>query len=68
MYDVAEAACSGRRPDRRRAAKLLIGQILIVLAVMTLGLWAATQWAAATLAYRPRPGRALVVIRRLPVS
>ena len=29
--------------------KLLIGQILVVFAIMTLGLWAATQWAAAML-------------------
>lgn len=32
--------------------KLLIGQIVIVFAIVLLGLWFATQWAAAALAYR----------------
>jgi type IV secretion system protein VirD4 len=36
--------------------KLLIGQILIVLAIVVLGLWAATQWAAAMLGYQPQLG------------
>jgi len=36
--------------------KLLIGQILIVLAIMVLGVWAATQWAALMLAYQPELG------------
>jgi type IV secretion system protein VirD4 len=36
--------------------KLLIGQILIVLAIMVLGVWTATQWAAAMLAYQPQLG------------
>ena len=31
--------------------KLLIGQILIVLAIMMLGVWMATQWAAAMLGF-----------------
>ena len=30
--------------------KLLIGQILVVFAIVIAGLWAATQWAAAMLA------------------
>lgn len=37
--------------------KLLIGQILVVFAIVLLGLWAATQWAAAMLAYQPQLGR-----------
>ena len=37
--------------------KLLIGQILIVLAIITLGVWAATQWAAAMLADQPELGQ-----------
>ena len=36
--------------------KLLIGQALVVLAIMLLGLWASTQWAAAMLAYQPELG------------
>ena len=36
--------------------KLLIGQILVVFAIVALGLWAATQWAAAMLAYQPELG------------
>ncbi|MBB4101295.1 conjugal transfer protein TraG [Sphingomonas kyeonggiensis] len=38
--------------------KLLIGQILIVFAIMMLGVWAATQWAAAMLGYQPQLGPA----------
>ena len=34
--------------------KLLIGQILVVLAIVTAGVWAATQWAAAMLVYQPQ--------------
>jgi len=36
--------------------KLLIGQILVVLAIIALGVWAATQWAASMLAYQPELG------------
>ena len=36
--------------------KLLIGQIVIVFAIVLLGLWFATQWAAAALAYQPELG------------
>ena len=36
--------------------KLLIGQILVVFAIMMLGVWAATQWAASMLAYQPELG------------
>lgn len=36
--------------------KLLIGQIVVVFAIVLLGLWAATQWAAAMLAYQPELG------------
>jgi len=38
--------------------KLLIGQILIVFAIMMLGVWTATQWAAAMLGYQPELGPA----------
>src|SRR5690606_12459449 len=36
--------------------KLLLGQILVVLAIVVLGVWTATQWAAAMLGYQPRLG------------
>lgn len=36
--------------------KLLIGQILVVLAIIVAGIWIATQWAAAQLAYQPALG------------
>ncbi|MET0309329.1 MAG: conjugal transfer protein TraG [Sphingomonas sp.] len=42
--------------------KLLIGQILIVFAIMMLGVWAATQWAAAMLAYQPELGPAWFLV------
>jgi type IV secretion system protein VirD4 len=47
--------------------KLLIGQILIVLAIMTLGLWAASQWAASMLAYQRELGPPWFLIQGLPV-
>ncbi|MBO9669547.1 MAG: conjugal transfer protein TraG [Sphingobium sp.] len=36
--------------------KLLIGQILVVLAIIVASIWIATQWAAARLAYQPELG------------
>ncbi|QUT06942.1 conjugal transfer protein TraG [Sphingobium phenoxybenzoativorans] len=36
--------------------KLLIGQILVVFALVIAGVWAATQWTAAMLAYQPELG------------
>ncbi len=36
--------------------KLLLGQILIVLAMVVLGIWLATQWAALQLGYQPALG------------
>ncbi|ATE67321.1 conjugal transfer protein TraG [Rhizorhabdus dicambivorans] len=36
--------------------KILIGQILVVLAVVSAGIWTATQWAAIQLAYQPELG------------
>jgi len=47
--------------------KLLIGQILIVFAIMVLGVWAATQWAAAMLAYQPQLGAPWFFLGELPV-
>ncbi|HET7577095.1 MAG TPA: conjugal transfer protein TraG [Sphingomicrobium sp.] len=45
--------------------KLLIGQILVVFAIMVLGVWAATQWAASMLAYQPELGSAWFEFRGL---
>jgi type IV secretion system protein VirD4 len=47
--------------------KLLIGQILIVFAIVVLGLWAATQWAASMLAYQPELGTPWVFLGDLPL-
>ena len=47
--------------------KLLIGQILIVIAIMVLGVWAATQWAAAMLAYQPQLGAPWFFLGEFPV-
>jgi type IV secretion system protein VirD4 len=47
--------------------KLLIGQILIVFAVVILGVWAATQWAAAMLGYQPQLGTPWAVLFGLRV-
>jgi type IV secretion system protein VirD4 len=37
--------------------RLLIGQIIVVFAIVLAGVWFATQWAAAKLAYQPELGR-----------
>ncbi len=42
--------------------KLLLGQILIVFAIVVLGVWAATQWAAAMLGYQPELGPAWFMV------
>ena len=47
--------------------KLLIGQILITFAIVILGLWVATQWAAAMLAYQPELGRPWFRVGGLPL-
>ena len=47
--------------------KLLIGQILTVLAIVTLGVWAATQWAAAMLGYQPELGQPWLVVGGVPL-
>jgi type IV secretion system protein VirD4 len=47
--------------------KLLIGQILVVLAIITLSIWTATQWAAAQLAYQPELGRPWFIVLGAPV-
>ena len=47
--------------------KLLVGQMLIVLAVIVAGVWFATQWAAAMLAYQPELGRPWAVLLGVPL-
>jgi len=47
--------------------KLLIGQILIVLAIVLLGLWCATQWCAAKLAYQSQLGAPWFVLYDVPI-
>ncbi len=48
-------------------SKLLIGQILVVFAIVILGVWAATQWAASMLGYQAQLGPAWTVIAGWPV-
>lgn len=47
--------------------KLLIGQILVVFAIVIAGVWAATQWAAAMLAYQPQLGLPWFTLLRTPI-
>jgi len=47
--------------------KLLFGQIIIVFAIVIVGLWAATQWAASMLSYQPELGPAWIVIGDWPI-
>lgn len=47
--------------------KLLIGQILVVFAIVILGVWAATQWAASMLGYQAQLGPAWTVIAGWPL-
>jgi len=47
--------------------KLLVGQILIVFAIVIAGVWAATQWAAAELGYQAQLGTPWFMLAGLPV-
>jgi type IV secretion system protein VirD4 len=47
--------------------KLLIGQILVVVGIIILGVWAATQWAASMLGYQLELGPAWFRLGSLPV-
>lgn len=47
--------------------KLLIGQILVVFAIVMAGLWLATQWAAAELAYQAELGRPWFIVFGHPI-
>lgn len=47
--------------------RLLVGQILIVFAIVILGVWGATQWCAAALGYQPELGPAWFSLFGMPV-
>lgn len=47
--------------------KILIGQILVVFAIIIAGVWAATQWAAAMLGYQAQLGAPWFLLFGLPV-
>jgi type IV secretion system protein VirD4 len=47
--------------------KLLIGQILVVLAIIIASIWTATQWAAAQLAYQPELGLPWFIVFDQPI-
>ena len=47
--------------------KLLIGQILICFGMVILGVWAATQWAAAMLGYQAQLGAPWLIAFDMPV-
>lgn len=47
--------------------KLLIGQILIVFAIVILGVWAATQWAASMLGHQPELGAPILVVGEVSI-
>ena len=47
--------------------RLLIGQMLTSVAIVILGVWASTQWAAAMLGYQQRLGSAWFMAGRLPL-
>ncbi|MBO9712462.1 conjugal transfer protein TraG [Sphingomonas sp.] len=47
--------------------KLLLGQILLVFAIVIAGIWFATQWAAAELAYQPELGPAWFTLFGRPI-
>lgn len=47
--------------------RLLVGQILIVFAIVIAGVWAATQWCAAMLGYQPQLGPAWFALFGTPV-
>ena len=47
--------------------KLLIGQILVVFAIVIAGVWAATQWTAAQLGFQPQLGEAWFVLFDTPI-
>ncbi len=47
--------------------KLLVGQIIIVFAIVILGVWTVTQWAASMLGHQPQLGAPWVILFGTPV-
>ncbi|MBV1691477.1 conjugal transfer protein TraG [Novosphingobium sp. G106] len=47
--------------------KLLVGQIVVVFAIVLTGIWIATQWVAAALAYQPGLGRPWISVFGHPI-
>jgi type IV secretion system protein VirD4 len=47
--------------------KLLVGQILIVFAIVIVGVWFATEWCAAELGFQPQLGSPWFVLLGVPV-
>src|SRR3546814_3461012 len=47
--------------------KLLVGQIFVVFAIVILGLWAATQWAASMLGYQTQLGAPWTIAFDTPI-
>jgi len=47
--------------------RLLIGQIIVVFGIVIAGIWFATQWAAAMLAYQPELGQAWFIFFGTPI-
>ena len=63
----AEIAAGAAPGDIVTPTRLLAGQMLVVAAIAVAGLWAATQWAAAMLAYQPELGAAWFKVGGHPV-
>ena len=47
--------------------KLLIGQVILVFAIVIAGVWAATQWCAAMLGYQTQLGTAWFTLAHVPI-
>jgi type IV secretion system protein VirD4 len=56
-----------RAEPRMTPTKILVGQILVVFILAVLGIWSATQWAAASLAYQPQLGTPWTIIAAYPL-
>src|SRR3546814_20579704 len=63
--DLTRALC--RREILLTPTKLLVGQILVVFAMVFAGVWIATQWCAAQFGYQPQLGSAWFVLFDTPV-
>src|ERR1017187_8029120 len=57
----------GTRGIAMTSNNILIGQVLIVFAIIIFGVWGATQWTAAHLGFQPRLGLPWFLFARVPV-